>query len=108
MAKVDSIYLEESTRSGKKWMVTIFYTDGRRKTVHFGAEGYDDYTMHKDPDRMSLYVSRHSSKEDWTKSGIETAGFWSRWILWSKPSLTAAIKFTKDKFGLPIKRSSAP
>jgi hypothetical protein len=40
--------------------------------------------------------------EDWNKSGIDTAGFWSRWALWSKPSLEEAIKLIEKKFKINI------
>ena len=74
------------------------------KKVHFGATGYSDYTIHKNYERMQRYVARHkgSGNQDWTKSGIDTAGFWSRWILWSKPSFKEAIRFTSKKFNIRI------
>ena len=72
------------------------------KTVHFGAKGYSDYTIHQNPHRRDLYIERHSKREDWTIKGIETAGFWSRWILRSCPTLRKSVDFTKKKFGLDI------
>ena len=104
-----TVYLQRSTNPAKKLMVTIIYTNGKRKTVHFGAAGYSDYTIHKDPDRMKRYDARHSKAgEVWTKRGIESAGFWSKWILWSKPSLTDAIRYTSTKFNINITRKSPP
>jgi hypothetical protein len=41
-----------------------------------------------------------SEKEDWTITGIYTAGFWSRWLLWSHPELEYAKKIITDKFGI--------
>ena len=29
----------------------------------------------------------NSNNGNWGKSGIFTAGFWSRWMLWNKPTL---------------------
>jgi hypothetical protein len=98
--------------------------DGR--AVDFGASGYSDYTKHKNPSRMRSYVLRHggrvpkrtiaerepkkiqemmldvtsSDKEDWKKSGIDGAGFWSRWYLWSSPTFEGAKKIITSKFGL--------
>ena len=86
-------------------MATIVDESGAKKTVHFGANGYSDFTIHKDPERMKRYDARHKTNENWTKIGIYTAGFWSKWILWSKPSLTQAINYTSKKFGIKIKRS---
>jgi len=45
-----------------------------------------------------------SEKEKWTKAGVETAGFWSRWLLWSKPDKKNACKYIEKKFGLRIKK----
>ena len=55
------------------------------KTVSFGAAGYSDMTQHKNPDRKSNYIRRHEKNENWSKDGIKTAGFYSRWVLWNKP-----------------------
>ena len=100
--------------------------DGR--TVDFGASGYSDYTKHKNPSRMRSYVLRHggrvpkrtiaerepkqiqdmmldvtsSDKEDWKLSGIDGAGFWSRWYLWSFPTFEGVRKFMKKRFGVVI------
>ena len=73
------------------------------KTIHFGSVGYSDYTKHKDEIRMKRYETRHRPRENWSKSGIQTAGFWSKWILWNKPSLSASIKDTEKRFGINIK-----
>ena len=96
------IYLQESSRNTKKWMVTITKDGDRNFTVHFGGKGYSDYTLHKDPDRMMRYEARHNTKEDWGKSGIKTAGFWSKWLLWNLPSLNKSIKDTETRFGIKI------
>jgi hypothetical protein len=92
------IILKKSTNPDKKYMVTL-----GNKTVHFGAKGYSDYTIHKNRDRMLRYENRHKKRENWTKSGIETAGFWSKWILWNKPSLLVSIKDTEKRFNIKIK-----
>ena len=60
--------------------------------VRFGRSGYSDYTIHKDPVRMQRYLARHSARENWRDP--KTAGFWSRWLLWSEPSLRAAATRT--------------
>ena len=61
------------------------------KTVSFGQEMASDFTKHKDKDRKEAYIARHKKNEDWTKSGATTAGFWSRHVLWNKPTLTEHI-----------------
>jgi hypothetical protein len=92
--------LRPSSRSEKKWMITI----PSGKTVHFGAKGYEDYTTHRDPIRKDRYIARHRSRENWTKHGIDTAGFWARWLLWNKPSLQASINDTMKRFNIDIVR----
>lgn len=98
--------------------------DGR--TVDFGARGYSDYTKHKTPSRMRSYVLRHggripkriiterdpkriqtlmlgvnsSDREEWKITGIDSAGFWSRWYLWSYPDFDSVRKFISKRFGI--------
>ena len=97
------IALKPSTHAAKKYMVTIpNAATGRTKTVHFGARGMSDYTVHKDKARMARYIARHAARETWTKAGLTTAGFWSRWLLWSKPSMAAAIRLLATKFGIQV------
>jgi hypothetical protein len=33
-----------------------------------------------------------------SKSGIDTAGFWSKNILWNKPTIEASLKDVKAKY----------
>lgn len=102
------VYLQKSDKPAKKFKATIVKPSGRNKTVYFGATGYSDYTKHKDKDRMKRYDNRHRARENWTKSGIDTAGFWSKWILWSKPSLSAAKAYTAKKFNITIRSGKPP
>ena len=68
---------------------------------NFGDSRYDDYTTHGDEKRKSSYLARHW-KEDWTKKGIHTAGFWSRFLLWNKSTIKASIKDIEKKFKVTI------
>jgi hypothetical protein len=99
------IYLQSGTGS-KKYKVIIIKPNGQKKTVQFGAKGYSDFTIHKDKERKKNYESRHKSRENWGISGITTAGFWAKWLLWNKPSLQNSIQSTSRKFGITIKRGS--
>ena len=94
------IYLKKSTRKGKKWLVII-----DNKTIHFGQEGASDFTINKDSQRKRLYIKRHKANENWNKSGIKTAGFWSRWLLWNKPTITDSIKDIEEQFNVKINRT---
>ncbi len=113
-----NVLLQKSPKRDKKYRVTL----PSGKHVDFGGKGYSDYTIHKNPERMRLYVQRHggnvpgvspglqnkmlkvvkSNKENWSIKGIDTAGFWSRWLLWSYPDLEAAKRFMKKQFGIKI------
>lgn len=124
---MNTIYI---SRSGgdKKWKVNL--PDGR--VVRFGQKGYSDYTIHKDPLRMKRYVVRHGGgstsserpqevqrimlsrtrdlrkKENWSQGGMNTAGFWSRWLLWSFPNIKNAAKYIqknilKDKYKIKFR-----
>lgn len=89
------VTLRKSPKPLKKWRVT--FKNGTH--VDFGQKGYSDFTLHKDPVRMKRYVKRHSGMgETWSKSGLHTPGFWSRWLLWSRPSLEEAKKYMQKRF----------
>jgi len=90
------VTLTKSPKKEKKFRVT--FQNGYH--VDFGQAGYSDYTIHKDKERMKRYVTRHVHREKWGINGVRTAGFWSRWLLWSKPSLVAAKKLIKDKWNI--------
>mgnify|MGYP003328307336 CR=1 FL=1 len=99
--------------SGEKKFKVEIPVGHKTRTVYFGQRGASDYTIHKDPLRMEQYVRRHggkptrfvqpdkvheimlsrkkSTKEKW--DDMYTPGYWSRWLLWSQPSLRGAIKY---------------
>ena len=83
------IVISRSAKPDKKFEARI---DGR-KSIHFGAHGASDFTIHKDPERKHRYLQRHSKNEDWNI--YNTAGFWARWILWNKPTIGESIS---DKY----------
>lgn len=118
------ITLVRSPKKDKKFRVVL----PSGKTVDFGQKGYSDFTLHKTPKRMRSYVQRHgglipkstmdetnptkitermlrvtkSDKERWGRKDIDTAGFWSRWLLWSHPTIPGAIRIIEEKFGVRI------
>lgn len=91
-------------KSGEKKFQAVFFdkTGKKLKTVKFGSRPYENYTIHKDKERMQRYVDRHKKREDWTHTGKYSAGWWSRWLLWSKPSFADALKLTEQKLGEKI------
>lgn len=93
--------ITKSPSKTKKYKVVV--TDGdKKKTIHFGAKGYEDYTIHKDKERKSRYVERHRGMgEDWEDPF--TAGFWALHALWNKPSLQGSLNDIKRNFKIKIK-----
>jgi hypothetical protein len=114
------VRISRSPIAGKKWVARGVVTQRRSSegtpneaapalfTVHFGATGYQDYTQHKDEARMRNYLVRHRAREDWTARGLRTAGFWSRWLLWNKPSLRASAADISRRFGVRVILSRSP
>jgi hypothetical protein len=108
------IKLSRSEKPDKKFKVVVGLKKKARseatplKTIHFGAKGMSDYTINRDPERKRLYLKRHDprgrvrARENWSKSGIQTAGFWSRWLLWNKPSLDESIRDIEKRFRVKI------
>lgn len=80
----------------KKHKYYIITSIGRR--VYFGSYGASDMTLHKNEERKNRYIHRHKERENWTKSGMDTAGFWSRWLLWNKPTIKSSYEDIKKKF----------
>ncbi len=68
--------------------------------VHFGDDRYQNFTMHKVPNRKRLYILRHQKNEDW--NDIKTPAFWSRWILWNLPTFSQSIRDVEQRFGIKI------
>ena len=92
------IILTKSKRKNKKFMILMPKLEHQH---HFGDSRYDSYTTHGDNKRKSSYLARHW-KENWTKNGIHTPGFWSRWLLWNKSSINASIKDVEKRFTVKI------
>ena len=91
------VIIKRSSKAGKKFDAVI----NGKKTVSFGAKGYEDYTIHKDKDRKQNYSQRHKKNENW--SDPTTAGFYAKHILWNKPSLRASVADTNKQFKHKVK-----
>ena len=87
------VEVSRSDRSGKKWQAEL----PSGKKVHFGATGYQDFTQHQDTKRRESYLARHRPGQNWSKGGVNTAGFWSRHLLWGKPSILGAARALASK-----------
>ena len=89
---VIQIVITPSDRKDKKFMARI----DDNKSIHFGAKGMSDYTIHKDEERKERYILRHQKNEQW--NDIYTAGFWSKHCLWNMKTLEESIKNINNKF----------
>ena len=96
MIYMQEIILRKSKNKSNKYDATV---DG--KTVSFGASGYSDFTIHKDEERKKNYDARHKPSENW--NDLTTAGAWSKWILWNKPTLRESVRDMEKRFGVKIK-----
>ncbi len=70
------------------------------KKVYFGQASASDFTNHKNEQHKQLYINRHKNNENWTKSGINSAGFWSKHLLWNLPTITASYQDIKKRFNI--------
>ena len=87
-----NIVIQKSKNASKKYDAII----NGDKTMSFGASGYSDFTLHKDPARRTNYINRHSN-EDWSRANLFSAAWLSRFILWEKPSLEEASRNANQK-----------
>jgi len=89
--------IKKSDKSGKKYMAIFTRENGRTKTTHFGASGYDDYTLKKDKKQRDNYRSRH--RKDLNTNDPMKAGYLSYYILWGdSTSLRENIRSYKRRF----------
>lgn len=88
----------KSSKKTKKWDAIFLMPDGKEKKVSFGALKYEDYTIHKDPERKQRYINRHKKNEHWDDP--TTPGSLSRYVLWEEPDFDTSVEKFKKKFDL--------
>ena len=95
--------LKKSTKKGKKYMM-IFSEDGKRsKTQHFGALGYDDRTLIKDPtERKKRYTSYQKRHRGDKINDKKSSGALAWYILWSADSVSGGIKNYEKRFRVNV------
>jgi hypothetical protein len=92
----------------KKLQIDLYNTKTKKtKSIKIGSAGMGDYTIFNKEQGKKIadehkkrYIDRHEEREDWTKTGIATAGFWARWLLWNKKTLDQSIKDVIKRFNL--------
>ena len=88
------VVISRSTRAGRKYQATA----STGKTVHFGAEGYNIFTKHRNQERRERYISRHKKNEDWSKANLMSAGFMARHVLWEEPTVRKAVQKQNERY----------
>ena len=66
-----------------------------KKTIHFGAKLYEDYTIHRDDKRKKAYLARH--KHDNYTDPLYPS-FYATNLLWNKPTLKESIVDINRKY----------
>ncbi len=87
-------YPYKSDKPNKKYYIIT----NDNKKVYFGASNYSDFTIHKDEARKQRYINRHKKNENWNDK--DSAGFWSRWLLWNLTTITASFQDIKKRFNI--------
>ena len=72
----------KSDKPGKKKQVcAVDKETGNVVNIHYGAVGYEDFTMHKDPARRKNFRARHGC-DPVRKLNKGTARYWACQDLW--------------------------
>tara|TARA_R110000824_G_scaffold106952_1_gene252765 strand:- start:524 stop:814 length:291 start_codon:yes stop_codon:yes gene_type:complete len=92
------VQIKKSNRSDKKYQATFTDDNNKKKTIHFGASGYPDYTLTGDKLARERYRAR--TKKVYDKAEPMSASRLSFEILWGdSTSLATNIKDYKNKYG---------
>ena len=91
------VTITKSKKKDKKYDAKI-KTKGTERNISFGAAGYSDFTRNKDEQRKARYISRHKKREDWTKTGLDTPGFYSKHLLWNKNTFDKSFKDMTNRY----------
>ena len=94
------VIITPSKKKDNKYDANI-KTNDTNTNISFGAKGMKDYTLHtpnERDERKNIYIRRHKKRADWTKSGIDSAGFYNKHVLWNKPTFKDQFNDLKSKY----------
>ena len=100
-----------STSTTKKYTAYFLLSNGKEKTVNFGADNYRDFVLINDKnskfylpkkiDRVSVKTAyRRRHQKDLLTNDPTRPGFLSYYVLWNKPTLSSSIADYKKTFKL--------
>jgi len=93
-------YLYASNLKKYKFVIKFINEKTKRKnTIHFGAAGYDDYTLTNDDKQKLLYQKRHANDNI---NDLNYAGAWSMNLLWNKKTIDKSVKDMERRFKIKI------
>ena len=90
--------IKKSDKKEKKYQATFTDDDNKKKTIHFGSAGMEDYTLTGDKKQRERYRAR--TKKVYDKAEPMSASRLSYEIAWgNSTSLATNIKNYKKKYG---------
>ena len=91
--------VQHSPHKNKKLVATFTAPDGHMKNVHFGAKGYDDYTLGASDAKRQAYWNRHV--KDLKVDNPVSPAYLSYYILWGpSKNIKDNIAYYKERFNL--------
>jgi hypothetical protein len=89
-----------TNNDGVKRLKAVYkFPNNKTKTITFGMKGSaGTFADGASQEKKDAYIARHRVNEDW--SDIFSAGFLSRWVLWSERTNQNIKKVLQDKTGI--------
>jgi hypothetical protein len=98
---METYILKKSDRKGKRFVIEM--SKPKPHSHHFGALPFKKGTFidHKDEKLKKAWIARHKNDKNFNNpmSGI----YFSRFLLWNKPTLKESIKDVEKKLNVKIK-----
>lgn len=107
--KRNSYKISKAKAKGKKLSVKITYYDEdnkqRVKTINIGQQGFRDYPqVYAENTELAESLKATYLKRNKNADYTDTLNkyFWSRYLLWNKPTLSESVEFIKTEFHADI------